>query len=60
MSIVIKSLLADKEEHKKKIGAIDETIKHMQEVCTHVFAYEGHDSHYNYETCKLCGLKRVC
>lgn len=40
---------------KKDQDKIIEQITEIQNSCEHDFVYIGHDSHYDYYTCKKCG-----
>lgn len=40
----------DKERQK-----LEEAIHALQTLCEHKMVYNGHDSHYNYMKCSICG-----
>lgn len=62
MNTEISKFLDEKKTLKSRIDKIDKLIDAFQAVCTHTkedgsdaMEYEGHDSHYDYEKCTICG-----
>lgn len=45
---------------KEHIELVKSYIQEKQDNCEHDFVYDGHDSHYDYYTCKKCGKSCKC
>jgi hypothetical protein len=55
MENVIASLRARRKTLQTELDAIDNAINALQKVCKHDWIPDGHDSHHEYEVCKICG-----
>jgi len=57
----IKSTVCKLEQERKhlqeKLKVIDNIIHGLQSLCTHNWVGDGHDSHYSYQKCTICGLR---
>jgi hypothetical protein len=65
MKETIRNLQSKKKVLKKELEKIENAIDSLRDVCSHqsedgkdVYEYEGHDSHYDYEKCSICGETR--
>ena len=47
--MILRYRIQVKEYNKEKL---------LQASCEHSWIYDGHDSHYNWEKCRKCGLTR--
>ena len=56
----IKDLRVREEALTLQITKIRKAIEAFQEVCDHKFEPDGHDSHYNWEKCTVCGKLNRC
>lgn len=52
---VIDKLESCADVFKSHRDLIDKYVQEKREDCNHEWEYDGHDSHYNYYRCKLCG-----
>jgi len=55
MREVILDLQARRKVLQAEIDTIDNAIEALRKVCKHDWVSDGHDSHYKYEVCKICG-----
>lgn len=53
--ISIEDLRKEQKTLEERLTKINTAIRAFQEVCNHVWEDDGHDSHYNWEKCKICG-----
>lgn len=53
---IIEELKLEESSFTFNLNLIDKYIKEKQEVCKHKWDYTGHDSHYDFYECKLCGM----
>ena len=56
-SLVVE-LEIDIKESCKTRDKIEKEIKKIQDICSHNWEYEGHDSHNDYYKCTKCGYER--
>lgn len=55
MTLDIASLRTEETRLEDRLKTVREAIRQLQELCDHKFERDGHDSHYDYERCKICG-----
>jgi len=60
-------LRLEEKKFSDKCQQVRDAISAFQQVCEHklsdgssAFCGSGHDSHYSYETCKICGYEVKC
>lgn len=53
--ISIQEIKKERDLTAARLVKLDAAIKAFQEVCNHEWEPNGHDSHHNWEKCKLCG-----
>lgn len=50
-----KSILAKIKKLESELEKQSEALAALREICEHDYEYDGHDSHHNYEKCRICG-----
>ena len=65
MKETIRNLESRKNVINEELKKIEKAIASLRDICTHQsedgkdeYTYEGHDSHYSYEKCNICGQTR--
>ncbi|MCF8339207.1 MAG: hypothetical protein K9I74_14615 [Bacteroidales bacterium] len=51
----IEAIENKKHKHELEVKKLNDLIKAMQTICEHDWESAGHDSHYDYVKCKICG-----
>lgn len=57
---VLNKLRANEDELNDNLKLTHQFLKDKSETCEHNFIYIGHDSHYDYEMCSICGKEVKC
>ena len=52
---IITELNQERDSLMQKIHKIDAVIEAHQAICNHKWVSDGHDSHYSYVKCSICG-----
>jgi hypothetical protein len=58
MNPAIEYLFVEQEAALKRLKHIRAGIESLQFLCLHEWEPNGHDSHHNWEKCKLCGKEQ--
>lgn len=56
----IARLKREADHHRQEAKNREDAIKAFQKVCAHDFEPDGHDSHYDYRKCAICGKQERC
>lgn len=54
----VKELVKESEQLKERQQTLGLLIESYQKICEHFWVDAGHDSHYYYQKCKYCTLRR--
>lgn len=56
----VKDLHEQRDEYRRKARAIDLILTELCGINGHDMVGDGHDSHYSYEKCRVCGRTEKC
>lgn len=58
MKETISALRQQVESLEAAVKAHREALYALQKICPHEWVDDGHDSHYNWEKCTICGVSQ--
>lgn len=54
----IQQIIEERNSLSERLKDYDAVISAFRKICKHEWEDNGHDSHYHYQICKICGKEK--